>query len=132
METNFISPTQETPSVYFSEAHSEIDICGTLLTEGYYRFEEKLYQSLEEYIKNISEKVEVNFSFEKFNVGSVELVVNILKRLDDIGQMGKAVTVNWFYDKENREIKHLGKILQSDFSQEFNLKILRAINAYEN
>lgn len=129
MKSNYIKPTSETPSVFFSHRFNEVDICGTLKASTKKSFCERMLKALDEYTKTHPRKLEINFSFEHLGNRSQEFVLMVLERLEHIGQSGMPVKVNWFHDKDDQHMKKIGKTFAQAFKHDFNIKTLPVINA---
>lgn len=94
-----IKATDETPEVLFDKMKSEFKISGKSMPENALEFYTPVQNWLQEYRSNPNANTRFDISLEYFNSGSVKQVYKILCILEEITELGKDVSVNWFYKK---------------------------------
>lgn len=127
MDGYFIKSSRITPSIYFNPQRGLIDMRGKSSPENPLTFYQHLYQSLDKFGESEFTNMTTNMAFEYFNTSSSKCLYMFFKKLDDINQTGKKVTVNWFYEDGDEDMKEAGEDISSFFQFEFNFKAVPEI-----
>lgn len=120
MKGYFIRSSRVTPSVYFNPGKKLLDIRGRSSPENPIQFYNYINSSIEDYVQKQKSALIVNMAFEYFNTSSSKCIFNVLKKLDEIGQSGNTVSINWFYETEDDDMMETGEDLSSFFNLAFN------------
>lgn len=99
-----------------------MDMRGKSSPENPLTFYNHLYTSLDQFASSSFTNMTTNLAFEYFNTSSSKCLYIFLKKLNDINTTGKRVTVNWFYEEGDEDMKEAGEDISSFFDIEFNFK----------
>jgi hypothetical protein len=113
MEPLIIQGTTNTPAVRLNKATNKFLITGVSLPENVLDFYQPVIDWIEEYFDNPNPQTIFEFKFNYLNTASSKIVSNILQILDEHFIQGINISVAWYYDFEDAEIKELGQ----DFSE---------------
>ena len=120
MNGYFIRATRVTPSIYFNPNKGIFDMRGKSSPENPVAFFNYALQSLDAYASKGEKKLTANMAFEYFNTSSSKCLFIFLKKLAQIDMMGKKVTVNWYFEEGDEDMKDAGEDLRDMFDMEFN------------
>lgn len=118
MEKVFIEPTRTTPLVNFDPDEGLLEMKGRSSPENSIQFYQKVLDSLEEYAKTGGNQFTANIAFEYFNTSSSKCLFDVFKRLSKIGEAGKKITINWYYEEGDDDMMEAGE----DYSDLLDLK----------
>lgn len=113
MEPLIIQGTTNTPAVRFNKQNNKFFISGVSLPENVLEFYQPVIDWIETYFASPNPETIFEFKFSYLNTASSKIVSNILQILDEHHIKGVKVSVAWYYDFEDAEIKELGQ----DFSE---------------
>lgn len=122
MNGYFIRSSRVTPSIYFNPKKGILDMRGKSSPEDPLKFYNYVLQSLDDYVTKGEAKMITNLAFEYFNTSSSKCLYIFLKKLNKISEAGKKVTVNWFFEEGDEDMKEAGEDLESFFDIEFVYK----------
>ncbi len=111
MEPLVIQSTTNTPAIRLTPSNNKFIISGVSLPENVLEFYEPIIVWITEYFKNPNPETVFEFKFNYLNTASSKVVSNILQILEENFQNGVNVSVAWYYDLEDAEIKELGQDL---------------------
>lgn len=114
-----IEPTRITPFVEMDSEQGFFNLRGRSSPESCLQFFTPVIDSLREYFPE-RERITANFDLEYFNTSSSRWVFNILKELEQFSQKGKNVTVNWYYQDWDDDMKYTGEDYEELVGMEFN------------
>jgi hypothetical protein len=58
---------------------------------------------------------------EYFNTSSSKVVLDILKKIDQLSLIGKDVEINWYYEYDDPDLKEHGNMIKSILKSQINL-----------
>ena len=87
-------------------------------------FYEPVFQALNAYKDSSTTDLEVNMAFVHFNTSSSKCLFDIFKQIRTISRTGKDVTINWFYDEYDDDMKEVGEDYSEILDMEFIYHIL--------
>lgn len=111
MEPLIIQSTTNTPSVRFNTSLNKYVLTGVSLPENVLEFYQPIIDWINEYFENPNDESVFEFKFNYLNTASSKIISNILQILDEHYRKGLNVSVSWYYDFEDAEIKELGQDL---------------------
>jgi hypothetical protein len=109
MELLKIEGTSITPSVEFNYETGVLILKGRSIPENSLDFYLPIYQWLDEYAKNPSSKTIMNVQLDYFNTSSSKCILDILKRIDKIDDLGNDVIIKWFYNESDEDMMESGE-----------------------
>ena len=120
--------TKATPYIKLDAAKGEIVIKGMSFPENAKRFYYPVMRWVEEYSLVQTEHTIINIGLDYVNSGSVLTIVKLMKAFDfKIGAFGK-VTIKWYYEENDNEIKQMGIDFQKMLSSPIELIKVRNID----
>lgn len=117
-----IKATDKTPLVEYNRDKGEFSLRGRSMPEDPLRFYLLVLELFADYIKHTpAEHTVFNFHFEYFNTASSKFLFDILKKIELLPQHNYGVTINWYYDKYDEDIRDAGENYSEMVNLEFNL-----------
>ena len=93
-------------------------------------FYDYILKSLDTYAEQEEDSgMTTNLAFEYYNTSSSKYLYMFMKKLAMIDNMGKKVTVNWFFEQGDNEMREAGEELEGFFDINFNIKEVSQIRA---
>lgn len=105
----FIEPTQNTPEVRFDSENNVFTLIGVSMPENSIKFYEQVFSWLDEYQKNPHDNLRFHVQLEYFNTSSSKSILDIFKRVKNIGNGNYIV---WHYEEDDDEIREAGEEYQ--------------------
>jgi len=124
MKPLVIDSTETTPYVLFDNNKGIMEIKGASFDEDSPSFYNGLYTWLDEYQKAPNSSVIINLHFKYLNSSSNYSVFELLRRIDSIRKNGTHITINWFYAKDDDDIKLAGEEFSELLNFPFNIKMI--------
>lgn len=123
MDQFYKAATDDTPEIVFNPTEGNYSIKGISIPEDAPAF----YRSSIEWInqfKNSSETdVNLNIFLNYYNTGSLKSLVDMLKAFVKLKkENNKNLTINWYYEAYDDDMKDKGKELSEIVDYDFNLK----------
>ncbi len=119
MDSIQIEGTPKTPTVRFDSVTGELVIKGRSIPENSIDFYKPLIDWLENYASQSANSVILHMELEYFNTSSSKCILDVFKKLENIGKLGKAVTVKWHYEEDDEDMLEAGEdydaIIDIDF-----------------
>lgn len=112
MEIIKIQGTLKTPAILFDPSQGKLEIKGRSIPENSVEFYKPLLDGLHQYAATALSATVADFHMEYFNTSSSKCLLDILKSLAVIQKSGKQVTVNWYYESDDRDIEESGEDYQ--------------------
>jgi len=110
------------PEVKFNAETGVCEIIGESYMESTYTFYLPLMNWIEEYIKNVGNKITMNIKLVYFNTSATKCLLDIFEILKKYQEEGGEVEVNWFYDNEDPDMIHEVEDFEIESGLEINLK----------
>ena len=89
-----------------------MEIRGYSFPDAAHEFYIEIIDWFKEYMKEPNVETKVIFDFKYVNSTSIKFINDILKKLDTIGELGKTVSVEWFFDSDDEDVQQLGMTLK--------------------
>ena len=118
-----VEPTRITPEINFNTAEGILEFKGRSSPENSIKFFSLINEKLDEYIQNANgvAELKVNFEFDYFNSSSSKCLLDIFRRLIIIKIQGKKVTINWYFEEDDDDMKEAGEDFRDLLDLEFNI-----------
>ncbi len=115
-DNKYIIPkTNQTPLVEFDTLNGTLSMHGKMVPENPIDFFEKMTQTVDDYLKTNPSKLEINVRLDYFNTVSSKMLSKFFRKVTTEHKP----TLNWFYEKDDVELKEAGE----DYSQIINYPI---------
>lgn len=125
MTSLVLEQSNTTPQVNFNPEEGVLSLSGYSRPENVRDFYSPIISWLEDLKKEVTEKIsqgksikpiEFQFKLIYFNSSSAKFLYDILIILNEFQQANVPLTISWFYDKEDSELREAGEDL-SELSQ---------------
>jgi len=110
-----ILKTSQTPHVEFDFDTGTFLIRGKIIPENPMEFFEQINKQVDEYLKAHPDNLEINMQLDYFNTVSSKMLSKFFQKVISNGKP----TLNWFYEKDDIELREAGE----DYSQIINYPI---------
>ena len=109
MNNLFIPRTSKTPDIYFDADQGQLEIKGRSIPENSVAFYTPVMQWLNDYEKNPHEESRLVVRLEYFNTSSSKCLIDIFRKLEKLHQREHPVTVVWYYEAVDEDMKESGE-----------------------
>lgn len=123
MENLIILPSKSTLSVNFNAKYGILDLSGSSYPDNSSEFFQPLYNWIEQYIKEVSNPIELNFRINYFNTSSSKCLYKLLSILQKYYQNQGQVSVTWHYNEGDDDILDAFKELVHDLSLPYKIDL---------
>lgn len=123
MDNIVIQATERSPKISFDFHLNKFRIAGESYPENIREFYGHLVSQLEAHLLSLDKTV-IQFDFELvyFNSSSAKIFMHILDFLNELGQKGHQVIVNWYFDVDDDNMQVMGEEFGEDLAHiEFNI-----------
>ncbi len=120
----FLEPTKNTPFVNLDPQKGLIEFKGVSSPENSLAFYEPVFKALDAYKDSHTTGLQVNMAFVHFNTSSSKCLFDIFKQIKRISKSGNQVTINWFYDEYDDDMKEVGEDYSEILDMEFMYHIM--------
>ncbi|MCK4663606.1 MAG: DUF1987 domain-containing protein [Bacteroidales bacterium] len=114
----FISdPSGTTPKVLFDPTNNKFEISGYSRPEDVRAFYKPIISWLKDFgkeidsVKGFNKPIEFNFKLIYFNSSSAKFLLDILIEINNFHKKGVSVSINWYYDDGDDDMKEVGEDL---------------------
>ncbi len=121
MQDLFIEAAKDTPEIKFVAEKGELFIEGQSYPESASEFYNQIIQLITEYGEKSNVNLTISFKFIYFNTSSSKAILDILDILEVFHEQGKEPKVNWYYEKDDEDIKESGEEFAEDIKFSFNV-----------
>jgi hypothetical protein len=121
MKTLIIKPTLTTPLLIFDPTAALLEMRGRSTPNNSIIFYSLVTKALDEFTSEGNKKLNFNIAFEYFNTATAKMLYVIFKKLNEIDENGQGVTVNWYYEFEDEDMKEAGEDYAEMLKMQFNL-----------
>jgi len=105
MDPLIIQATEATPHVHFDSTKGVMEIKGVSYEEDAHAFYQPLLKWLNAYNKEPLTDTVLNVYFKYFNTATSKTLYEVFLKLQQLKQQGKEVTINWFYDTDDDDMR---------------------------
>lgn len=121
MDNINIEGTAKTPQVEFDGSNGKLLIKGRSIPENSIEFYKPLIDWIDSYAGSADGNTEVNIQLEYFNTSSSKCILDVFKRLEQIKNAGKGVTVKWHYEVDDEDMLEAGEDYQAIINLPFQM-----------
>lgn len=120
-----VSATKFTPEISFDYNGRLLVIKGESYPENTSEFFNPVFKWLDDYLAEDSQDpTTVNIELYYFNSSSSKVLMNFFEVLDNAGERGHKITVNWIYEEEDEDSLEFGEEFAEDMNHiQFNLEL---------
>ena len=121
MTNLIVEKTARTPYIFFDGEKSTLSVQGRSIPENSLQFYGVLFKWADSFYQDSAEhqNLDVTFKLEYFNTSSSKCILDFLRKLENLKQMGVKVKVYWFYDVRDEDMQEVGQ----DFKEILDLEI---------
>ncbi len=101
--------TIKTPEFVINSKEGIIRMKGKSIMEDSHKFYEPILEKLDWYISHAPDKTQVTVRFDYFNTTSSKYLLEIFRRIEDLKNKNKNVTVFWYYEMDDLDMKYCGE-----------------------
>lgn len=123
MRPLIIEATPDTPRVHFDKYTNTFEIMGASLPPNIFEFYHPLIDWLNGYCKNPNKETSLKLKFDYLNTSSTKMIHNLISSLESIHIKGKKVSVVWYCDAGDVEMKEMGEEFASSSNLPFQFVI---------
>jgi len=116
----FITKRRYTPEIDF-RANGQLSIKGISLLENSYEVYSEAITWLKELREQPLVEIKLSLKFVYVDTSSMRSLVDMIKMLNEFGDVGFMVSIDWFYEEEDHDHLDTGEALQSIAKVPFNL-----------
>lgn len=117
MENLIIPAGERSPQVEFDFATGVLSLRGESYPEDASALFGPIFAAMEEFLAQDSDQpIRFDFELVYFNSSSAKALMNLFKMLDQAGQAGRAIQVNWIYAPDDETMKEFGEDFAEDIS----------------
>ncbi|MBK8805108.1 MAG: DUF1987 domain-containing protein [Bacteroidales bacterium] len=125
MENIHIPALSDSPEVILDFNKNKFQFKGRSLPEDVDEFYKPIEEKLKQYLKTVSDHVELVFNFEYFNTASSKKILDILTLFGDKFLTNKdALTIKWNYRNDDEDMLDAGKDLQEITELDFHFELM--------
>lgn len=124
MDNIFIEGTDRTPEVDFNFSEGVLSLTGRSITENPIGFYDKIENAIVEYLRNPRPATLVKITLEYFNTSTSKCLVDLFKLFEVLKGSKNEVLVEWFYEKDDEEIKDSGEDYKDIVDVPFEIKLI--------
>lgn len=118
MDALQLEPTDFTPKIILDPTALKFEIAGESRPENAGKFYQPILQWMEQYKSVLfwhkekfgkPQPITFEFKFDYLNSVSAKYILDLFKQLDTYNSEGNPVTVKWYYDKRDEDMKSTGE-----------------------
>ena len=114
-----IDRTETSPQIDLDLDQGVLEFIGRSLPHNSEQFYSRVYNWLEEYLREAKEETTVNMRLDYLDTSSSKHLYNIFQKLDAVSERGQRVQINWHFETGDEEMAETGKDYQSFFNLDF-------------
>ena len=121
MDTFEVKGTDTTPTIKFDFTQGRLEIKGVSISENTLEFFKPLLENIDKYAANPKSVTDVDIQLDYFNTTSSKCILDVFIRFANIHRKGGQVNINWYFEKEDEDMREAGKDYQAIVNMEFNM-----------
>lgn len=121
MNPLILQSSAETPEIVLDKSTNTFFFKGKSLPENPITFYSPVLDWIDNYSTNPNPYTKVDFMMVYFNTSSSKIILDIMKRLEQIKRSGYEVEVNWVYKDDDEEMQEAGEIYSERVNLPFKL-----------
>ena len=104
-----ITGTDDIPSVILNASSGKFEMSGRSLPEDVSAFYKPILDWMDQYAESPNPKTVFDFKLTYFNTASSKIILDILMKLEEIGNDGKDVLIKWHYPSDDEDMEEAGE-----------------------
>ncbi|MBS3808348.1 MAG: DUF1987 domain-containing protein [Bacteroidales bacterium] len=116
------SDNPDKPEVIFDAETGVCEIKGESYMESTYTFYLPLMNWLDEYIKTVGKKVQLDIKLLYFNTSATKCLLDIFEILKKYKDQGGEVEINWYYDRDDPDMVHEIEDFETESGLQINIR----------
>ena len=124
MESLVLQPTAHTPSVSLNSDSGVFEFKGRSTPENSLDYYDPIFKWLDQYVLKPSSKTVVKLQFEYFNTSSSKCILDVLKKFVKLHNAGSDVTIKWYYEEEDDDMKEAGEDYSDILDIPFEIQVI--------
>ena len=117
MEKLKIESTFNNPGVFFDPDNNRYELHGHSLPEDVKEVYQPVIEWIDTNFPQINRKIELDFKIDYFNTASAKIIQEIFFKFQKMIDNGAEISVNWYYDFDDTDMREAGK----DFADLFTI-----------
>jgi hypothetical protein len=112
MDKVHILPTNTTPEVIL-DPRGTIKIKGRAIDERRTKSPEQITDWIDAYVLDPPQQTEVTVALEFLNSFNTLIIVSLLKKIAQVQQHGKKITIKWYYEEDDIDLFERGEYISN-------------------
>jgi len=117
-----LEPSHETPEILIDPKSREIKIIGNSFPPDPANFYFEVNKWLDIFYSNPGMPSTVTIDLNYFDRYSIGYLMKFLRKMEDISKSGSRISLTWYYNNDDEDVKELGKALKEILSLNFELE----------
>lgn len=113
--------SQSTPAIQSDWAAGSVSMQGDSYPENSYELFHQVFEWIERFLDEAERPLSLELRLLYLNTSSIKAMMDIFDLLEAAHQQGKAVAVNWYYDRQNERVVELAEEFKEDCSFPFSI-----------
>lgn len=113
--------SQSTPAIQSDWAAGSVSMQGDSYPENSYELFHQVFEWIERFLAEAERPLSLELRLLYLNTSSIKAMMDIFDLLEAAHQQGKAVAVNWYYDRQNERVVELAEEFKEDCSFPFSI-----------
>jgi len=101
---------------------------GRSIIENPGSFFDPVHNWIADYAKNWKGRTKIELGFEYINTGSIKWLYLIIRELAEMCNMSDSITITWYYEQGDEDMKELGYIIKSLLRCSFSIVSVKNMN----
>ncbi len=101
---------------------------GRSIIENPGHFFDPVHTWIASYAKNREGKTRIDLGFEYINTGSIKWLYLLIRELAEMCKMPQNITITWYYENGDEDMKELGFIIKSLLRCPFSVVVVKNMN----
>ena len=123
MESLIIKGTEKTPEINFNFQSGKLFVGGRSYSSDAFDFYKPINEWLNKYLESPKENTILEVNVDYFHSVSVKYLTTIIKKVSQLNETGKSITIVWFHEKDENnedETYDLGKSIENESKIKFD------------
>lgn len=116
-----IEATGKTPYIKVDRKEGLIELRGTSIPENTREFYWQFNRWMVEYTAHPAPKTKVKFALMYMNSSSAVIITRMLRMIDDMIGLKTEVSIDWYYENDDLEMREIGEYYDEVMNCEINL-----------
>lgn len=129
MEPIILKSTSTTPLIIFDPKLERLEIKGVSIPENAINFYRPVLEGLDVYALGPVSSLAAHIQLDYFNTASSKSILDVLRRMKLLHDKGFNVTINWYYEKEDEDMREVGENYQLIVNLSFNMRTILSTTA---